>query len=221
VSGPMGGRLEQPFLVAATEGDLVNVAWGSNRGIEIQIAIMLATIGLIAAAAVRAGMVRDLETAGSLFSAFGFAVTLFILWIARLLSKRVRRARMGLLRRDDLRNRNHLIVTTNLCRSLALGAERSNAGSADALSAMRDIALHIGELSTTYEYLLTTQGKKLAESVRAAALFAIAGKSCATVDLSHMLAALSQLETEVLDIDSAELVRRREQEVDAEDSPRA
>ncbi|MDD9808372.1 MAG: hypothetical protein OXU25_00875, partial [Thaumarchaeota archaeon] len=77
---------------------------------------------------------------------------------------------------------------------------------------------HIGEFGTTYEYLLTEWGKMLAERVRITALIAIAGKSCATVDTPHMLDSLVQLEAQILDIDSEELVRRREQEVGAEDS---
>ncbi|MDD9803022.1 MAG: hypothetical protein OXU53_10810, partial [Deltaproteobacteria bacterium] len=77
---------------------------------------------------------------------------------------------------------------------------------------------HIGEFGTTYEYLLTEWGKMLAEDLRVTALAAIAGKSCAAVDTSSMLDSLDQLEGEILDIDSEELVRRREQEVGAEDS---
>lgn len=111
-----------------------------------------------------------------------------------------------------------MIVTTNLCRSLVPGAEEANPSSPAALSAMRDTAFHIGELGTAYGYLLTDRGKKLAENVRAVALTAIAGRSCATVDI-HILDALGQLEEEVLDVDSDTLARRREREVGAEDSP--
>ena len=179
---------------------------------------MLAVIAAITVATVWTGTVRDLGTAGSLFSVLGFGVTLFIFWIARQLSRRVRRTRLGLLRRDDLRNRNHMIVTTNLCKSLALGAEGADPASPATLSAMRDIAVHIGEFGTTYEYLLTVPGKMLAESVHEAALSAIASRSCASADLSNMLDSLGQIYGEMLDIDSEELVRRREQEVGAEDS---
>jgi len=180
---------------------------------------MMGTIAATAAATVWAGLVRDFGTTGTLSSILGLFVGAFVFWAARQLSKRVRRTRMGLLRRDDLRNRNHLIVTTNLCRSLALGAEGADSSSPAILSAMRDTALHIGEASTTYGYLLTGQGKKLAESVQDAARSAIVGKSCAPADLSHIIDALGQLEGEILSIDSDELVRRRRQEVGAEDSP--
>ena len=196
----------------------MNTARWSDRGLDMQVAIMLAVIGAITVATVWTGTVRDLGTAGSLSSVLGFGVTVFIFWIARQLSRRVRRTRMGLLRRDDLRNRNHMIVTINLCRSLVQGAEGEDPASPVALSAMRHTAQHIGEFGTTYEYLLTEQGKRLAEDVRTTALIAIAGKSRATVDTPHMLDSLVQLEAQILDIDSEELVRRREQEVGAEDS---
>ncbi|MDD9842843.1 MAG: hypothetical protein OXU85_02970 [Thaumarchaeota archaeon] len=196
----------------------MNTARWSDRGLDMQVAIMLAVIGAITVATVWTGTVRDLGTAGSLSSVLGFGVTVFIFWIARQLSRRVRRTRMGLLRRDDLRNRNHMIVTLNLCRSLVQGAEGEDPASPVALSAMRHTAQHIGEFGTTYEYLLTEWGKMLAEDLRVTALAAIAGKSCAAVDTSSMLDSLDQLEGEILDIDSEELVRRREQEVGAEDS---
>ncbi|MDD9826500.1 MAG: hypothetical protein OXU86_07015 [Thaumarchaeota archaeon] len=195
----------------------MNKAWWRRRGLDMQIAIMLAIIGAIAVATVWTGTVHDFETSGSLFSLLGFLATVFVFWIARQLSGRVRRTKMGLLRRDDLRNRNHMIFTIGLCKSLVQGAEGADANSPVAMSAMRHTAQHIGEFGTTYEYLLTEQGKKIAEKARAAALAAIIGNSCATAD-SHILASLEKLEGEILDIDSDELVRRREQEAGAEDS---
>jgi len=191
-----------------------------HRGIDAQFAAMLAAIGAIIAAAVWSGAVRDLDAAGSLSSVLGFAATVVIFWAARLLSGRIRRARMAILRRDDLRNRNHMIAMTNLCRSLVLGARGADPESPAALAAMRDTALYIGEFGTTYEYLLTGNGKRLAENVRVTALTAIAGKSCSTVGVSHMLDSLELLEGEILDVDSGELVRRREQEADAGDPAR-
>jgi len=197
----------------------VKMSWWRRRGLDAQTAIMLAAIGAIIAAAVWAGTVRDFDTAGSLSSILGFAATVLIFWIARLLSGRIRRARIALLRRDDLRNRNHMIAMTNLCRSLVLGARGADRGSPAALAAMRDTALYIGEFGTTYEHLLTEQGKRLAENVRVAALSAIAGKSCASVDVS-VLDSLERLEKEILGVDSDELVRRREREADAGDPAR-
>ncbi len=196
------------------------MSWRRYRGIDAQFAAMLAAIGAIVAAAAWTGTVRDLDTAGSLSSVLGFAATVVIFWIARLLSGRIRRARISLLRRDDLRNRNHMIAMANLCKSLMLGARGADPGSPAALAAMRDTALYIGEFGTTYGHLLTGNGKRLAERVRAAALTAVAGKSCATVDVSHMLGSLGRLEGEILDVDSGELVRRREQEADAGDPAR-
>lgn len=180
---------------------------------------MMGTIATAAAFTVWVGFVRDFGTMGSLSSILGLFVASFVFWAAGRLSKRVRRTRLSLLRRDDLRNRNHLIVTINLCKSLALGAEGADPTSPTALSAMRDTALHIGEASTTYEYLLTEQGKKLAESVQDAARTAIVGKSCTPADLSHIVDALAQLEGEILDVDNDALTRRRKQEVGDEDSP--
>lgn len=198
----------------------MKVPWRSHRGVDAQIAIMLATIGAIIAAAVWSGKVRDLDAAGSLSSVLGFAATVVIFWAARLLSGRIRRARMAILRRDDLRNRNHMFTMTNLCRSLVLGASGAAPESPVALAAMRDTALYIGEFGTTYAHLLTEDGKRLAEKVRVTALAAIAGRSCSTVGVSHMLVSLKLLEGEILDADSGELVRRREQEADAGDPPR-
>jgi len=189
--------------------------------LDVDDALFAGMVGTIAATAtftVWVGLVRDFGTTGSLSSILGLFVASFVFWAAGKLSKRVRRTRLSLLRRDDLRNRNHLIVTINLCKSLALGAEGADPASPAVLSAMRDTALHIGEASTTYEYLLTGQGKKLAESVQDAARNAIVGKSCAPADLSHIIDALGQLEGEILKVDSQALVRRRRQEVGAEDS---
>jgi len=189
--------------------------------LDVDDALFAGMVGAIAATAtftVWAGLARDSGATGSLSPILGLFVASLVFWAAGRLSKRVRRARSGLLRGDDLRNRNRLIATVNLRKSLAPGAEGAGPASPAALSAMRDAAPRIGEASTAHECLLTGQGKKLAESVQDAARNAIVGKSCAPADLPHIIDALGQLEGEILKVDSQALARRRRQEVGAEDS---
>jgi len=184
------------------------------------LASMVVAIVAITVAAVLVGPVRDFGTAGSLFSILGFLVAALVLWAARLLSRRVRRAREGMLRRDDMRNRDRVIFTIGLCRSLALAAEESGAGSPEAVSAMRDIARYIGETRAMHGHLLTDKGRWLAEKAHIAALNATSPKSCASADFSMIVAALRRLDEEMLDIGDDSLVRRREQEADAGNTAR-
>jgi len=180
----------------------------------------MGSIALITALTAWAGLVRDFGTAGSLSSILGLPVTVLVYWIARQISKRMRRARMALLRRDDMRNRNHVIFVIRLCKSLALDAEESGAGSPAAVSAMRDIARHIGESRAMHEYLFTDKGRWLAERAHTAALTTTAPKSCALTDFPVIIDALRCLDTEILGIDDDSLVRRRELEADAKDPDR-
>jgi len=187
---------------------------------DIILASMVVAIVVITVAAVLVGLVRDFGTVGSLSSILGFLAASLVFWAARLLSRRVRRAREGMLRRDDMRNRDHVIFTIRLCKPLALAAEESGAGSPATVSAMRDIARYIGEARAMHGYLLTDRGRLLAEKAHTAALNATSPRSCASVDFPVIVEALQRLDEEVLDIDDDSLVRRREQEADAGDPAR-
>lgn len=184
------------------------------------IAAIMGPVALITALTAWAGLVRDFGTAGSLSSILGLPVTVPACWIARQLSKRMRRARMGLLCGDGMRNRNHVIFTIRLCKSLALGAEGPGAGSPAAVSAMREMARHIGESRAMHECPFTGKGKWPAERAHTAALSATAPRSCALADFPAIIGALRCLDTEILGIDDGSLVRRREPGADARDPDR-
>jgi len=196
------------------------MAGRATRAENIILAFMAVAIVVITFVTVLVGLVHDFGTAGALFSILGFLAAALVFWAARLLSKRMRRARMALLRRDDMSNRRHVIFTISLCKSLALAAEESGPGSPATMSAMRDIALHIGEARAMHGYLLTRKGRRLAEKVHTAALSATSPKACASVNLPMIVNTLQRLDSEVRGIDDYYLVRRREQEADAGDPPR-
>ena len=179
--------------------------------------LIAVSVGVAVTAAALRGDVRDLGTAGSLASILALPIMVAIFYAARLLHRRMRRSRVASLRRDDIRDRAHVIITINMCRSLALGARGSDPCSPAAMSAMRDVARHIGEARTTYGRFLTEQGMRIAEQVHAAALNTIEGQTCAPADFSHIFHALRRLDPEILDIDDASLVRRREEEAGAGD----
>jgi len=187
-----------------------------RRGDAAPTLIVAAIVVAIAAAALR-GDVRDLGTAGSLSSVLALPIMVAIFYAARLLQRRMRRARTDAMRREDQRDRSHVVTTINLCRSLAIGAKRSEPGSPAAMSAMRDVAHYVGEASTTHGRLLTGQGLQIAERVHAAALNAIEAQSCAPADFSNIFHDLRRLDAEILDIDSDALVRLREQAAGAGD----
>lgn len=189
-----------------------------NRGDAIPI-VIIAALGVTFAVMALHGVTRDLGTAGSLSSVLALPIMVAIFYATRRLRHRTQRARMDSLRRDDHRNRAHLIATINMCKSLALGARASDPASPAAMSAMRDIAHYVGEARTINEHLFTEQGLHLAERAHTLALNAIAGQSCVSTDLSQILRDLAQLGTEILDVDSDALVRRRKREAGIEDSP--
>jgi len=180
--------------------------------------VIATAIGVTVTIAVLHGIVHDLGTAGSLSSMIALPVMVAIFYAARRLHSRMRRAKMDTLRREDRRNRDHMITTVNTCRSLALGAKKSDSGSTAAMSAMQNIADRIGMVRTTYKYLLTTDGKQIAEKAYNLSLSAIVAQSCAPADLASILHCLEQLNDEILDIDSPDLLKLREQAVGAEDS---
>ena len=62
------------------------------------------------------GAVHDLATAGSLSSILGLHVGVIVFVVARHLSRKMLKARLLSLRREDRRNRNHLTAMINLCR---------------------------------------------------------------------------------------------------------
>jgi len=82
---------------------------------------------------------------------------------------------------------------------------------------MREIARHIGEARTAYEYIFTEPGMRLADKAYNMALNSIESQSCALADLTHIFHALRRLDSEILDIDDAALARRREEEAGAGD----
>ncbi|MDD9813327.1 MAG: hypothetical protein OXU86_00785 [Thaumarchaeota archaeon] len=178
---------------------------------------IVTVVGVTATIAALHGVAHDLGTAGSLSSVLALPIMVAIFYAARLLHHRLRRARMATPRREDRRNRAHVITTINTCKSPALGAERPGSEQAMAMSAMRDIAFHIGAARAMHGHLLAKKGNRLAERAYAAARRAIAGQPCVSADLSHVIHALGHLEGEILDIDSDALVRRRAQEAGAEE----
>lgn len=190
-----------------------------SRNREDAAPLVVATvIGVIVAIAALHGFVHNLGTAGSLSSTLALPVMVAIFYAARRLRDRVLRARKVELRKEDQRNRDHMVTTINICRSLALGAEGSDSRSTATMSAMRYIAHHVGNARTTHEHLLTPEGKQLAEKVIVMALSAISGHSCAPADLTSVLHSLRQLNDKILDVDSRDLLKRREQAAMAEDS---
>jgi len=191
-----------------------------DRGDAAPLVIAVA-IGVAFAVAALRGDVRDLGTAGSLSSVLALPIMAAIFYAARLLQRRMRRARVASLRREDRRDRAHVLATINMCRSLALGARGSIPGSPAAMSAMRDIALHMGDARTAHERLFTAHGLRLADRVHNMvhnmALNSIRDRSCAPADLAHILHALKRLEPEVLGIDDGALAGLREREAGAGD----
>jgi len=77
-----------------------------------------------------------------------------------------------------------VLAAINMCRSLALGARGSIPGSPAAMSAMRDIALRMGEARAAHERLFTEQAMQFAEQAHAAALNAISRRACVPADIS-------------------------------------
>jgi len=187
-----------------------------DRGDAAPLVIVVA-IGVAFAAAALRGDASDLGTAGSLSSILALPIMVAIFYAARRLQRRMRRARVASLRREDRRDRAHVLATINMCRSLALGAKGSTPGSPAAMSAMRDIALHIGDAGTVHERLFTGHGRRLADKVHNMALNSIGDRSCAPADLAHIFHALKRLEPEVLGIDDDALARLREREAGAGD----
>jgi len=179
--------------------------------------VILAAIGITVVVMVMKGQVHDLGTAGSLFSILGLHVGVIVYVVARHLARRVRRARLLSLRREDRRNKDHLAGMINLCRSLALGARASGPNSPEALSAMRHIAHHMVTVKALHAYLFTEAGRQAAEDVSDLALSSVSRQACALADISAMLCNLVMLENETLDIDGDALIGRRMREAGAAD----
>lgn len=181
------------------------------------LAVILASIGIAIVVMVLRGQVHNLETAGSLFSILSLHVGVIVYVVARHLARRMRRARLLSLRREDRRNKDHLAAMINLCRSLALGARASGPGSHEALSAMRHVAYHMVTVKALHGYLFTEAGMQAAEDVSGLALSLVSRQACALADISAMLCSLGMLENETLDIDGDALSKRRMREAGAAD----
>lgn len=180
-------------------------------------AVILASVGVSFAILTLTGAVRDLATAGSLSSILALHIGVIVFVVARHLARRMRKARLLALRREDRRNKDHLAAIINLCASFVLGAGASGLSSPAAMSAMRHVAYHMATAKSLYGYLFTDAGKKAAEAVGNLALDSISGRSCALADAASMLAGLGRLEGELLDIDGDALVGRRMREAGAAD----
>ncbi|MDD9825308.1 MAG: hypothetical protein OXU86_00800 [Thaumarchaeota archaeon] len=181
------------------------------------LAAILASIGVTVAVMTLKGAVHDLGTAGSLFSILGLHVGMIVFVVARRLARRVRKARLSTLRREDRRNKAHLVSMINLCRSLVRGARASGPDSAAAVSAMQHAAYHIVTAKALYGYLFTEAGRRAAEGIHTLALASVSRQACALADLSAILINLGRLEGEILDIDGDVLVARRRREAGAAD----
>lgn len=181
------------------------------------LAVILAAIGIAIVVMVLRGQVHDLATAGSLFSILSLHVGVIVYVVARHLARRMRRARLLSLRREDRRNKDHLAAMNNLCRSLVFGARAAGPDSPETLSTMRHVSYHMVTVKALHGYLFTEAGRQAAEDVSDLALSLVSRQACALADISAMLYNLGMLENETLDIDGNALTGRRMREAGAAD----